>query len=658
MEGFVNIPCTFNHKHQSVIHQLHHLFHRKCLSCPLQKVSKPRWFCFHKKGSKDPTEKENNTGLFALWRQAWKSPFYVAAENLTAPQVVRRSKVNRLLMLFWQVAKPYWVEETKARWELGSVVALTLLQSGVSVAFSYIGRDFWNALSEKNVENFQHEIFLFFTAMAVGVPIFVLYSYFREILSIHWREWLSDRILNKYFEKRGFYYLESNSQVDNPDQRIADDIRAFTNTSLQFILTLIISAVDLVAFSVILFSIYPELFIVLIGYSSVGTFLTYQIGNRLILLHFDRLQKEADFRYVLVRIRENAESIAFYRGESRERELAKGRLNKALSRTIDIAKWQRNLEFFTNSYRYLIQVLPAWVVSPLYFQGAIGLGVISQSISAFNHILSDLSIIVNRFEQLSQFSAGIDRLGEFLEVLESIEGDVKDAGIQRRETEDILLELRNISIMIPSEEPRYLIRDVNLKVERGQRLLIVGASGKGKSSLLRVIAGLWTCGSGTVLCPSLKDTCFLPQRPYCTLGSLREQLIYPKTRQQVDYTDEELVQVLEKVDLLDLFQRYNDLDVVRDWSDTLSLGEQQRLAFGRLLLSRPKFVLMDEASSALDLKSEKKLYSFLQESDTIYVSVGHRPSLLQYHNLLLRLTGRAEWEMEEIRETVRETSYI
>ncbi|EME31441.1 ABC transporter, ATP-binding & transmembrane domain isoform 2 [Galdieria sulphuraria] len=621
------MPCTPNNKRRSVIYKLQ----RKCLSCPYPKVSKPRWCCFHKKGSQDHAKKDNDTGLFAFWKQAWKSPFYVKAENVTAPQVVRRSKVNRLLTLFWQVAKPYWLEETKARWELGSVVALTLLQSGVSVAFSYIGRDFWNALSEKNLENFQHEIILFFTAMVVGVPIFVLYSYFREILSIHWREWLSDRILNKYFEKRGFYYLESNSQVDNPDQRIADDIRAFTNTSLQFILTFIISAVDLISFSVILFSIYPELFLVLIGYASVGTYLTYYIGNRLILLHFDRLQKEADFRYVLVRIRENAESIAFYGGENREQELAKSRLNKALSRTIDIAKLQRNLEFFTNSYRYLIQVLPAWVVSPLYFQGAIGLGVISQSISAFNHILSDLSIIVNRFEQLSQFSAGIDRLGEFLEVLEANEsiGIEKDALIQRRETEDIVLQLCNISIMIPSEEPRYLIRDVNLKVERGQRLLIVGASGKGKSSLLRVIAGLWKCGSGTVRCPSLKDTCFLPQRPYCTLGSLREQLIYPKTRQQVNYTDQELIQVLEKVDLLDLFERYNDLDVVRDWSDTLSLGEQQRLAFGRLLLSRPKFVLMDEASSALDLKSEKKLYSFLQESDTIYVSVGHRPSLLQ-----------------------------
>ncbi|GJD06596.1 ABC transporter D family member 2, chloroplastic [Galdieria sulphuraria] len=556
------MPCTPNNKRRSVIYKLQ----RKCLSCPYPKVSKPRWCCFHKKGSQDHAKKDNDTGLFAFWKQAWKSPFYVKAENVTAPQVVRRSKVNRLLTLFWQVAKPYWLEETKARWELGSVVALTLLQSGVSVAFSYIGRDFWNALSEKNLENFQHEIILFFTAMVVGVPIFVLYSYFREILSIHWREWLSDRILNKYFEKRGFYYLESNSQVDNPDQRIADDIRAFTNTSLQFILTFIISAVDLISFSVILFSIYPELFLVLIGYANCKRKQTF---------------------------------VMFW-----EQELAKSRLNKALSRTIDIAKLQRNLEFFTNSYRYLIQVLPAWVVSPLYFQGAIGLGVISQSISAFNHILSDLSIIVNRFEQLSQFSAGIDRLGEFLEVLEANEsiGIEKDALIQRRETEDIVLQLCNISIMIPSEEPRYLIRDVNLKVERGQRLLIVGASGKGKSSLLRVIAGLWKCGSGTVRCPSLKDTCFLPQRPYCTLGSLREQLIYPKTRQQVNYTDQELIQVLEKVDLLDLFERYNDLDVVRDWSDTLSLGEQQRLAFGRLLLSRPKFVLMDEASSALDLK--------------------------------------------------------
>jgi len=634
MECFVNISYIREYRKRSAIYQLRYALHRKRLCCPHKNIYKLA--CFHKKDGQQDATNENGVGKVPFWKQAWKSPFYTKEENPMAPQVVRRSQVTRLLTLFWRVAKPYWLEEAKARWELGSVVALTLLQSGVSVAFSYIGRDFWNALSEKNAENFQHELVLFFTAMTIGVPIFVLYSYFREILSIHWREWLSDRILSKYFENRSFYYLESNSQVDNPDQRIADDIRAFTNTSLQFILTVVISAVDLVSFSVILFSIYPELFLVLIGYSSVGTYLTYRIGNRLILLHFDRLQKEADFRYSLVRIRENAESIAFYGGEQRERESAKGKLDKALSRTVDIAKWQRNLEFFTNSYRYLIQVLPAWVVSPLYFQGSIGLGVISQSISAFNHILNDLSIIVNRFEQLSQFSAGIDRLGEFLEVLES-NGKKKnsnnekeqDACIQRCETQELVLQLCNISIMIPGEEPRYLIRDVDFTVQRGQRLLIVGASGKGKSSLLRVIAGLWTYGKGTIHCPRLKDTFFLPQRPYCTLGSLREQLIYPKTRQQVKYTDEELIQVLEKVDLLELFERYNDLDVVRDWSDTLSLGEQQRLAFGRLLLCRPKFVLMDEASSALDLKSEKKLYSFLQDSDTIYVSVGHRPSLLQ-----------------------------
>eukprot|EP00871_Galdieria_phlegrea_P001997 jgi/Galph1/2799/GphlegSOOS_G1486.1 len=545
--------------------------------------------------------------------------------------VARRSEVKRLVSLFWRLAKPYWLEEETARKELGVVVALTVLQSGVSVAFSFIGRDFWNALSEKNTDNFQQELGLFFCAMLIGIPILVLYSYFREILSIHWREWLSDRILTKYFEKRNFYLLESNVKVDNPDQRIAEDIRAFTNTSLQFILTLLISSIDLVSFSFILFSIYPELFIILVGYASVGTFLTYRIGNRLIILHFERLQKEADFRYSLVRVRENVESIAFYGGEQREKQVSRDRLGKALSKAIDIAKWQRNLEVFTTSYRYLIQVLPAWVVAPLYFQGSIGLGVISQSISAFNHILNDLSIIVNRFEQLSQFSAGIDRLGEFLETIEGYDRDKKDRkkGIQRIETDELTLQLKHLSVMIPSEEQRYLVRSIDLNLSSEQRLLIVGPSGKGKSSLLRVIAGLWTNGEGLIRCPAMKDTFFLPQRPYCTLGTLREQLLYPRKVEESSYSDQELLQALEKVELLDLYNRFGNLDVTRDWSDTLSLGEQQRLAFGRLFLFRPKFVLMDEASSALDLNSEKELYSFLQESGIMYASVGHRPSLLR-----------------------------
>uniref|UniRef100_A0A7S3E8H4 ABC transmembrane type-1 domain-containing protein n=1 Tax=Rhodosorus marinus TaxID=101924 RepID=A0A7S3E8H4_9RHOD len=259
---------------------------------------------------------------------------------------------------------------------------------------------------------------LFFGALVIGTPIVVLYTYSRDMLGLRWREWLTKKTLGDYFDSINYYDIENNSDVDNPDQRIAEDLAAFTQTSLQFFLTLLISFVDLLSFSTILFSIYPPLFLVLVGYASMGTFITTVIGKQLISINFAQLQKEADFRYSLVRVRENAESIAFYRGEDRERSTISKRFGGAVDNFAKLLKGQRNLEFFTNGYKYLIQVLPALVIAPLYFKGTIEFGVVNQSFSAFNHILNDLSLVISRFEALSKFSAGIDRLGEFAEFLE------------------------------------------------------------------------------------------------------------------------------------------------------------------------------------------------------------------------------------------------
>lgn len=412
-----------------------------------------------------------------------------------------------------------------------------------------------------------------------------------------------------------------------------------------------------------------------------------------------------------MRIRENAESIAFYAGEDIEGKEVSKRLNKVIENRRGINVAQRNLEFFTTAYRYLIQVLPVSVVAPQYFAGKIELGVVSQSVGAFNHILNDLSIIVNNIESLASFSAGIDRLSQFLAAIR--EGDPdrtiyspllslanvtgtsvtlndvelshlivdeenkrKPHGINLLKISPIsshqfsrVLTVTDLSLETPDRK-RMLIKNLSFSLKKGEHLLIVGSSGAGKSSLLRAIAGLWTSGFGSIERLSDEDVYFLPQRPYCTLGTLKDQILYPSMDQMLsedfppghrlskahllreNYTSQDLLKVLASVGLTELPVRVGDGDPMRgltrviDWSNTLSLGEQQRLAFCRVLVNRPHLVICDEATSALDMEAERNMYELvkLNVPDATIVSVGHRPSLMRYHEFRLRVNQEnCEW---------------
>lgn len=640
----------------------------------------------------------------------------------------QRQSPRRLLQLFWALAKPYWGFAPGAKLELAWVVFLGLLQSAIAVLFSYVSRDFWTALQKKDVTKFWRQIVLFTALLLLALPIIVWYTYAKERLALRWRQWHTRKLLGEYFSERNYYAIDQHSNVDNVDQRISEDTSAFTTTSLSLFMTIFMSTIDLVNFSVILMTIYPRLFIVLILYSSVGTLVTMLIGRRLISLNFAQLQREADFRFSIIRVRENAESIAFYSGEGRERQEIERRFGSAVDNLVDLITWSRNLSFFTTTYSYMIQILPLSIIAPLYFKGSIELGVVSQSQQAFRHILDDLSLIISQFESLSAFSAGIDRLGELEEFLyeryrenkkfrslaNATRGPESDADETTRDdldhdhgwgadedefgddgdfdfksgmndgaaaarfvrssmytdadaAEDVadmeLLRAENgvypsriatritspvdegpaaiavdkLTLMTPDAQHRVLFEDLSLKLEEGQRMLIVGPSGTGKSSFLRALAGLWSCGRGTISRPSFKNLFFLPQRPYCTLGSLREQLVYPKKVAEANVSDEELHEALDRVDLGQLPARMGGLDVVRSWSTVLSLGEQQRVAFARLLIGKPPLAILDESSSALDLDSERRLYLELQKVGVAFVSVGHRPSLLQYHDVLLKL---------------------
>lgn len=545
--------------------------------------------------------------------------------------------------------------------------------------------------------------------------------------------------MERYLKNKTFYKIQSQSTIDNPDQRIVDDLSSFTGTALSFSLTLFNAAIDLISFSNILFGIYPPLFGVLLAYSLGGTALSVFLGKGLVSLNFLQEKKEADFRYGLVRVRENAESIAFYGGEENEMQLLLSRFRSAFENLNQLLISSRNLDFFTSGYRYLIQILPAAVVAPMYFSGKIEFGVINQSVSAFNHILGDFSLIVYQFQALSAFSAVIDRLGEFDDVLDSNskkgDQDSKEKirlnfclisssnGLHSNGSMPLskrvkLLHVEHLTVQTPSEAT--LIKDLSFEIFEKDHLLVTGPSGSGKTSLLRVVAGLWSFGNGAITVyvrprgdlemlhspdvvsyqvtstnetigdstgrRNFEGVIFLPQKPYMVLGTLRQQLLYPTWTEDSDNlsddakqsdsvpflmrardarcvnerskkpTSEDLLQVLNDVSLGHLLSRFDGLDSTHEWSSVLSLGEQQRLAFGRLLLSKPTLALLDESTSALDEANEARLYQLIQAAGITYISIGHRRTLYKYHKKVLHVSTadststQQNWSFKDVEE--------
>ena len=551
---------------------------------------------------------------------------------------------RRLWKRFWEIARIYWFSEE--RWKARGVLALLLILlfgfTALNVLLNFVGRDFMTALAEKNLPDFNKALLLYLGAFVVATPVSVFYSFIRKKLGINWRLWLTTHFLGKYFANRAYYHVNDDKNIDNPDQRISQDISSFTVTSLAFLSILFFSLVQLISFIGILWTISMTLVLVLLAYAVIGTVVTMFFGKRLINLNFQQLRREADFRYGLFHIRDNVESIAFYRGEDREKNQVKERLREVVGNIRMLIGWERNLEFFTKGYEYLILVLPIVVMAPLYFSGQIKFGVVTQAESAFVQVLGALSIIVSQFEQLSNFAAGITRLETFASALDRPSAIATAVAPVIESREDSRLTLEHVTLQTPNYQ-QTLLRDATAEVPPGTGLLIAGASGAGKSSVLRAVAGLWNAGEGHIYRPPLKEMLFLPQRPYMVLGSLREQLLYPRLDKEA--SDNELRSVLEKVNLADLPERVGGFNAELDWGHLLSLGEQQRLAFARLFLTRPHYAVLDEATSALDVTNEALLYRQLQGSGTTYISVGHRPSLIAYHDKVLELRGGGGWRL-------------
>lgn len=552
---------------------------------------------------------------------------------------------SRLWLRFVAIARPYWLSNERwPAWGLFALLIVLLLgQTAFSVLFNQETGEFTSALAARDSERFWTSIRLYTVILVAAVPIYALYFYVRDVLGLRWRRWLTDSFLQRYFSQRAYYRLNT-SGIDNPDQRIAEDINSFTQRSLYFSMIAFGSVIDLVAFSAVLWTISRSLVFFLIVYAVLSTLFTGAVfGKRLIALNFRQLQREADFRFSLVRVREHAEPIAFHDGEAREMSSLRRVFAKLYTNYQRVLRWQFKLNLLQYSHSFLTIVLPTVIIANDVLSGELEVGKAIQAAGAFAAILSALTVVVQNFEGLSRFSAGVDRLYAFSHALEEEGAKPSDPQAKIQTAHGDGLALQAVTVFTPNRE-QLLVKELTLSVAPGEGLMIVGPSGAGKSSLLRVIAGLWITGSGHITRPGGADMLFLPQQPYLPQGDLRCQLTYPQTERAI--SDDELLRWLVRVNLPTLAERVGGLGAELDWSRVLSVGEQQRLAFARALLAKPRYLLLDESTSALDASNEEQLYGQLAALSITPISVSHHHSIAKHHRHVLELHGDASWSLQ------------
>ncbi len=555
---------------------------------------------------------------------------------------------------FWKIARLYWLGEEK--WGAIALFSILIVFNLVSTHFDVITNtqqgEVLSALAVQDGSRFWTTTKHLFGAYIILTINWGGYNYIRKKLTLYWRRWLTRDFLGKYFQNRAFYELsQSQKAIDNPDQRIAEDINKFADGFLTFFFNILLTCLHVIAFSVVLWKISPTLTIVLVIYVASGSVITiWLFGRKLVKLNYKQQEKEGNFRFGLVRLRENAESVAFYQGEAQELNQLNQLFDYVFRNFNNIIIYQElYLHIFVRLFRNIPWILPAVIIAPQILAGDLEIGKFAEAQGAFIKLFWAMYVLVRTFKELVGFAASIDRLAEFDDFLQKSTREISSRSIQPptiNTLEDGRLAIQDLTLYTPNYQ-RTLFEDVSVKLQPAQGMLIRGMSGCGKSSLLRAISGLWNSGTGTIIRPQLEEILFLPQRPYMVLGTLRDQLLYPQVNARI--SDQELQQVLQQVNLPDLAKRFDGFDTEMDWADVFSLGEQQRIAFARILITRPKYVILDEATSALDVKNEENLYRHLLDLGTTFISVGHRPTLVKYHHLILELSGNKNWQLRQVK---------
>ncbi|MEY6430812.1 ABC transporter transmembrane domain-containing protein [Thioalkalicoccus limnaeus] len=528
----------------------------------------------------------------------------------------------------------------KARLLFGLLIVFLLGINGLNVVNSFVGRDFMTSIENRNMARFIEYALIYVGVFAASTVVAVYYRYCEERLGLLWRKWLTEQALERYLKDRTYFRLHAAGDLQNPDQRIAEDIRALTATTLSFFLMLLNASLTVIAFSGVLWSISPLLFVVAMLYAATGSAMTWLLGRTLIGLNYDQLDREANFRARLVHVRENAESIALLQREGRLRIRLHDRLERLTANFQRIIEVNRNLGFFTTGYNYLIQIIPALIVAPMFIRGQAEFGVITQSAMAFGHLLGAFSLIVTQFQSISVYTAVIARLGALAEAM--------DRAVERRTppidycTDCERVAFEGVSLRSP-RSGRYLVKELNLSIPRGTHVLIRVPDEPAKTALFRATAGIWDQGEGRILRPSDNDLLFLPERPYVPPGTLREVLLHGRTERR--FSDERLLGTLRSLDLIRVVDRAGGLDTEQTWSELLSLGEQQLLAFSRVLLADPSFVFLDHPNRALSECQVDGLLALLRERGITYLTLGDEDDDETNYDQRLDIAGDGSWTL-------------
>ncbi len=490
--------------------------------------------------------------------------------------------------------------------------------NALNVLSSYVGRDFMTSIANREMEEFVRWAVLYVGVFGASTAVAVIYRFSEERLGLLWRQWLTERAVTLYLEHPVSYRLAETGRVANPDQRIADDIKAFTVTTLSFVLMLLNGSFTILAFSGVMWTISPLLFMVSVVYAVLGSFLTIYLGRSLVGLNYMQLDREANFRADLLHVRENAESIALLRREGRLSARTRLHLDQLVSNFRRLIAVNRNLGFFTTGYNYLLQIIPALIVAPMYIRGQAEFGVITQAAIAFAQLLGAFSLIVTQFQSISSFAAVVSRLGTLWEAIDDCRAE-SVSQITIREEDDGPLVYQGLTLRTP-RDGEVLLRDLNLSIDDAQRVLISGPNERAKLALFRATAGIWDWGEGLIVRPGLDRILLLPERPYLPPGTLREVLL--RTTQTEAIPDEALQSVLDTLGIGRIVERAGGFDIERHWEDDLSLGEQQLIVFARLLLVNPRFAFFDRPGTALNSAQVRRVLELLSERGVSYLVIG------------------------------------
>jgi len=573
------------------------------------------------------------------------------------------SRKTALLLNSWKIARAYWFSGEK--WSAWGLL-LTVITLNLGIVYILVLLNIWQVNFYEVIQKYNYSGFIqaiaeysLLTACLVLVRGYQIYA--RMMLHIRWRRWMTEQYLSDWLDHKKYYLLQLSvgHDTDNPDQRISEDVELFVWLTLRLSIDLLQDVVTVLSFIAILWNLSGVLYFSIIGYefpiygylvwaaivyAAVGTYWTVKTGRPLVRMDFDQQRYEADFRFSLMRLRENAESIALYAGENQEKWNCHDSFGKIIGNYLKIIIVRKRLMWLTSGYSQISAIFATLVAAPRYFSNHIHLGEMFQIVDAYNHVQTGFSFVVDSFTRLAQWRAVVNRLNNFLVSMEMVRIQptaVYHLDVCRKICKEY--SVKKLNVFLP--DGSSILENFYMELHGSDRLLIMGPSGCGKSTLLRTFAGIWPYASGQIIVPEGQKIMFVPQKSYIPLNSLRDILSYPGLSRPV--TEAKLESILVECRLEHLIDK---LHMVADWGQALSLGEQQRVAFVRVLLQKPNWLFLDEATSALDEQTEQSIYKIITEqlSRTAIISVGHRRTLLAYHQNRLELDGRGNWNLAKI----------